>query len=635
MLKRHLALLALFAALAIVMTWPLLPNLRYAVPHPGDPYIMTWVLDWDVWSFAHRPLGLFQANVFHPLPYTLAFTENVVGIALVLLPLFALGLAPLTIYNLATLLGFALSGYAAALLGRHVTGSMLAGIAGGIFFAFVPWRFTHLTHLQHLWTLWLPLLVLALLRLMERTTPARTAALAAAFAMNGLTNLHWFAFGSLAIALCTLVCACFAADWKRFLGASAIAFACGLTIVAPVLHPYWRAGAIYHMRGDAGETLGYSATPGDWLIASEHNRLWGPLNDGSVDPELWSFPGLLAPLLAVVAIVVMAKRPRDERAAVNVGALLAALGFLGSLGLHTPFGRLLFEYLPPFHGIRVPARWAMVAYLGLAILVSIATALLARHRAIAGTICIALLLELRAAPIRYYLVAPEPSPVARWLATQPRGTVVAELPMDQEHVYRYLFDATAHHLPMIDGVSGFKPPDYAALEELAARSRPDSPELRSRLRARGATLLVVHGDQQDRVEFLATAGVPRTFPATAGIQGAMTHPLFWERVEGPLTIAGWASSPAGIRSIAFLFDNRRVRVPASIDASGHFDRTLPRRPDSIRADTDVVVEVLDGDGRRRLLPQAWLRWQNPGERLSDVQLPQTAELGKYRVHPAH
>ncbi|HWS71208.1 MAG TPA: hypothetical protein VN605_03805 [Thermoanaerobaculia bacterium] len=635
-MKRHLALLALFGALAVLMTWPLLPNLRYAVPHPGDPYIMTWVLDWDVWSLAHRPLGLFHANVFHPLPYTLAFTENVVGIALVLALLFALGLAPLTIYNLATLLGFALAGYAAALLGRHITGSTLAGIAGGIFFAFVPWRFTHLTHLQHLWTLWLPLLVLALLRLMERSTPARTAALAAAFAMNGLTNLHWFAFGSVAIGLCTLVCACFAAEWKRFLAASAIAFACGLVLVGPVLYPYWRAGEIYHLRGDAGETLGYSATTSDWLIASEHNRLWGPLtNDGSVDPERWSFPGLVAPLLAIGAIVAMAERPRRERAAVNVGALLAALGFLGSLGLHTPFGRFLFEHVPPFHGIRVPARWAMVAYLGLAMLVSIATALLARHRAIGAAICIALLLELRAAPIRYYLVAPEPSPVARWLATQPRGTVVAELPMDQEHVYRYLFDATAHHLPMIDGVSGFKPSDYAALEELAAKSGSDSPELLSRLRARGATLLVVHGQQEDRVVPWSPPGAPRTFPATAGIQGAMTHPLFWERVEGPLVISGWAASPAGIRSIAFLFDNRRVRVPASIDASAHFNRTLPRRPAAIRADTDLVVEVTGGDGSTRLLPQAWLRWQNPGERLYEGQLPQTAELGKYRLHPAH
>src|SRR6188474_2474767 len=82
---------ALFVALAIAMTWPLTPNLRTAVAYPGDPYINTWILDWDWYATLHQPLKLFQGGAFYPAKYSLAFSENLYGIALLLFPLRALG----------------------------------------------------------------------------------------------------------------------------------------------------------------------------------------------------------------------------------------------------------------------------------------------------------------------------------------------------------------------------------------------------------------------------------------------------------------------------------------------------------------------------------------------------------------
>src|SRR2546423_165032 len=134
---------ALFAALALLMTWPLARNLRTAVAYPGDPYINAWILDWDWYATLHQPLHLFQANAFYPAKDSLAFSENLYGIALLLFPLRALGIGPLTAHNAAVLLGFAFSGFAAFLLGRMISGSAPAGIAAGIFYAFVPFRFTH------------------------------------------------------------------------------------------------------------------------------------------------------------------------------------------------------------------------------------------------------------------------------------------------------------------------------------------------------------------------------------------------------------------------------------------------------------------------------------------------------------
>ena len=54
--------------------------------------------------------------------------------------------------------------------------------------------------------------------------------------------------------------------------------------------------------------------------------------------------------------------------AILVGGVWAVLGFFGSLGMNFPFHRVLFETVFLFRSVRVPARWAMVAYLGLAVL---------------------------------------------------------------------------------------------------------------------------------------------------------------------------------------------------------------------------------------------------------------------------
>ena len=171
----------LFLLLAVAMTWPLAPNLGTAVAYPGDPYINTWILDWDWYATFHQPLHLFQANAFYPAKYSLAFSENLYGVALLLFPLRALGAGALAAHNVAILLGFAFSGFAMFVLGRMVSGSALAGVAAGVVYAFVPFRFTQLPHVQHVFAGWLPMMLAALLYYAARPTWGRAALFGAAF----------------------------------------------------------------------------------------------------------------------------------------------------------------------------------------------------------------------------------------------------------------------------------------------------------------------------------------------------------------------------------------------------------------------------------------------------------------------
>src|SRR5687767_5168347 len=76
----------LFIGLTLAMTWPLSLNLGRAVSDPGDPYVNIWILDWDWWATFRAPLSLFHANAFHPAKYSLAFSENLYGVAMLLFP---------------------------------------------------------------------------------------------------------------------------------------------------------------------------------------------------------------------------------------------------------------------------------------------------------------------------------------------------------------------------------------------------------------------------------------------------------------------------------------------------------------------------------------------------------------------
>ncbi|HYO77390.1 MAG TPA: hypothetical protein VE010_13085 [Thermoanaerobaculia bacterium] len=666
-LSRELAVFVLFCALTAMMTWPLVANFTTALPHPQDPAINTWILDWNFYALLHQPTRFFDANIFHPYRYALAFSENLFGIALPLFPLYLIGLAPITIYNVATFLAFALTGYAAYVLARLVTQSTGAAICSGIYFAFFSFRFTHLTHLQHLWACWLPLMLAALIWFAKKPGKRRAMLFGAAFLMNGLTNLHWFAFGSVTIALSFLIAA--RRERRYWIGGIA-ATALALALLTPMLLPYQRVHELYGFRGDPNETLQYSAQASNWLVSSLHSRWYaGPLGDATVNPEHWLFPGVLVLLFALIGL---AWRGRPTLLAL----LWVLLGFLGSLGLNAWFGRLLFEFVPLFKGIRVPARWSFIAYTGLALLAACGIAILTRRLggkarvAVHALIACALLVELHVAPIRWYIARPVMPPVYAYLATHQSDGPIVELPLRQDEQYAYMLGATAHHRQMINGVSGFVPTSFAELRALSENT-PISPLFLSALEGVGVTTIVVHADRlgpthmhttrwvRDAVatgrlafvgrfdsdmqgDYVFATRLHRDFEPLAnkmpfekrvhlerflamlptqneGTFGHLDMPRPNDVVYGKLKVAGWALSPWGIRRVDLRFANGTVVVPADLVSRADVTAEYPWYPMTVNAGfykeldapvgSDLQVEIIDGRGKRRRLENIWFTWE--------------------------
>ena len=91
-LRTLVLVVAGYLALTAWWLWPLpLRIADHAIYQGGTPFIaadvhlITWALAWDAHALLTHPLSLFDANVFHPAPLSLAFSEHFLGYV----PLFA------------------------------------------------------------------------------------------------------------------------------------------------------------------------------------------------------------------------------------------------------------------------------------------------------------------------------------------------------------------------------------------------------------------------------------------------------------------------------------------------------------------------------------------------------------------
>ena len=187
--------------------------------------------------------------------------------------------------------------------------------------------------------------------------------------------------------------------------------------------------------------------------------------------------------------------PLDPRATLLLG--LAAAGLLVALGLHTPYYRFLFvSFGALFRSIRAPARGIVLFDLGLAVLAAWGLSLAAGSRRGFGrsaTILAALVLtgvEYRAFPLELHDVA-APGAVYGWLARPGVPPGVMEWPLGTLFDFDYEFRSTAHWKPIVNGSSGFFPPEYVGLSEpLSKFPIPDT--VWERAAAVKAAILVFH-----------------------------------------------------------------------------------------------------------------------------------------------
>jgi len=597
-LRRAALALGAFLLLAVLWTWPLTAHLASRVPHDlGDPLLNTWILWWNAHAVPFT--GRWWSPPFLiPLRGALALSEHLAGLGLFSTPIQLLGGTPLLAYNVCLLLSYALSGWFTYLLVLRLTRSAPAAIVAGVAFATAPYRAGQLAHLQVLTSQWMPAMLLAL-HAYAGTRRARWLALfAIAWLLQASSNGYYLLFMPVLIGLWLS----WFVDWRRDPRPGltiAATWAIASLALLPALLEYRQVHSALGLGRRAGEIVQFSATPASFTHAAPMLRFW----PASVAPtqEDYLFPGVTG----IVLIVLAAAWPAWPRAGADVPSTAArrevsrALAFYvlaaivmwacacgpGTAGGVTGWWRpyRILALLPGYDGLRVPARFAMLASCCLSVAAGLAVARLDR---LAGRGFPAIVIASLAG------LAFDGAMVPMQLGVPPARTLlpaidsaVLELPADDIRVnLAAMYRAIGHRRPLVNGYSGYTPPHYRILS-MALRRGDASPLL---VLAAGRALTVVVNDQYDTggdfkrmvetlpaIERFSVTGAGTVFQLAAqprAVQAPPGQPIaFQARDAGGQQLILDLAAPQVVRALTFNLRGRyaelgeRLRVERSDD----------------------------------------------------------------------
>jgi|GEM_PF-362658 len=544
---REALVLAFFIAAALFFTYPRVLHLLDGVEHfGGDPLLNIWTLSWDTHQLISDPFRLFEANVFYPYPRTLAWGEHLLASSLLVSPVLLISRNPILAYNLLHLFSFVMSAFGTYLLVTHLTKNRWGGIIAGLIFGFCPYRFAHLGHLQVITTQWMPFTILYLHRVMRSKAKRDLALLTIFFNLQALSSYYYAFFMAISVGLLLLLYMMLERRlWTHNLTLLLVLFILITGIInLPLAKPYFDNSRELGFERPLGEIKWYGATLVDYITAPANNWLYGGIarSRAEADPYLnlaehSLFPGFVTIGLAILGMVT-ALAPNqlfsrgtpgnhqvDKRTCL-IYLLLVTVSFVLSLGTGEQFGgkqtslyfpyRWLYDYVPGFQGLRVPARFGIMVVLGLSVLVGYGVSNLYRWiegwsrapkqgpevtGAIKGSIWLIAVslvaIEYISIPTRvesapYGQNIPE---VYRWLASQQDDIVVVELPLYTltKEVWveaRRAYYSIYHWKRLVNGYNGF----FHDLHLQIARGLEEFPSIRSLelLQGLGIDYVILH-----------------------------------------------------------------------------------------------------------------------------------------------
>jgi hypothetical protein len=592
--QHRFAILALFAALSVAWTWPLVTRLGSRVAFdPGDPLLNTWILWWNAQAIPFTE-EWWSPPIFYPMRGALALSEHLAGIGLFTTPLIRLGGTPALAYNVALLLSYTLSGFFAYALVRRLSGSTLAALCAGLAFAFAPFRAGQLSHLQVLTAQWLPLQLLALHAYLDTGRRRWLLVFGTAWILQALSNGYYLLFAPVLLGAWI---GWFVVAQRRWAELRDIAAACCLASLplAPTLFTYWQVHDALGLTRNRGEIIDFSARLHSFLNPPHMLALWPPRNVPATEDFL--FPGVTIVVVIAVALLSVAltrlRRVEGQSAGTFLFYVAAAL-FMAALTLgpaapdHDGMGWLKpyqwLVQLPGFSGLRVPARFAMLMALCLAVGGGLGLARILpaepRRRAVAAAIvALGISLDGWIKPVGASV------PPGRVQLPDVQAAAVLELPPDDAAVsIRAMFRSMSHRRPLINGYSGYIPRHYAILGQSLRRKDPSAMiEL-----ARGRQLLIVLADRHNRADHyrrvvesipgiergdLSGAGMVYILPAQPQSRrphGGTSYPFTATRLPRSHVVLDLGSRRV-VRSFEFLLRDRymdlgeRVAIETSLD----------------------------------------------------------------------
>ncbi len=324
--RTKVAALVVFAVTAFLQIYPLGLHPARGLADTQDGLLNAWVLGWGHHELVHNPFKLFQANVFYPNADTLSYSEHLLPLTLLSLPVALISSNPVLAYNFVFFLCCLLNAYAMFLLVRHLTRNAPAGIVAGLIFGFSTTMIQQISHLQLMAAWFIPLGFLFLHRYFEEKKLHQAILFAACLTLQSLACIYYGLFFLSVLVIAFPVMAWLNAEridrsfWMKLVPPL---FAGGLIIFVFSL-PYLRL--FLHFTFERPLTRG--AELQNYLAVQTHNNLLGPVLHRFGSNEYFLFPGIVAVGLALYFLSRFRRRRTLPR---GVSITLAVLAGLNSL----------------------------------------------------------------------------------------------------------------------------------------------------------------------------------------------------------------------------------------------------------------------------------------------------------------
>jgi len=191
----HVSVVLIFSVLTVILTFPVI--LDFASEAAGfdcfDKCHMMWRFWWADFSFENN-LDFQHSNyIFYPdgtdIGGNMAYFTTFIGFLLVQLLDYA------TAWNIIWFLGFVFGGYGCYLLANNFNKNYLSSIIAGIIFTFTTYHMAHsIVHIGLSMIVWLPIFVLFLFKLLEKQSKYYSIVGGIIFFLVSLTHLYYSVF---------------------------------------------------------------------------------------------------------------------------------------------------------------------------------------------------------------------------------------------------------------------------------------------------------------------------------------------------------------------------------------------------------------------------------------------------------
>jgi hypothetical protein len=618
--------IGIYAFATVVLSYPL-------AFHPaslsrldnGDARLNAWAISWVAHQVIHDPLRLFEANTFHPLPHSLAYSEHLALLGILALPILRLTDDLVLTTNLLLLFSMWATAMAMYILARTLTRNHLASLLAGLFFSFAGFRFNRLPHIQMQLYAFLPLFLACWHRYLDRRRTRDLALMGSFFVLQALSGTYLGAISAVALGVALLTLAPFSGLSRRDVLHVALVLVIVAGALAPFAAPYLWVHRELGIEWDLAGVGSLSATPSSYLASSSHlyralsEHLWRER-----PPTDYLFPGVSVSALALAGVFALARAPGRFRILLCYSLILLA-GFLISLGPRTPFYSFLYEHVVFFRGLRALTRFGLLPLLSMTVFSAVALSWLlearglTRRKLAAAAIALFFAAESTALPYALEPFRDEPPDVYTWLAGAKPGPIV-ELPFKVIDT-QYMFWARHHDFrPTLNGDSGFVPISHQWIKNALARfPNGDAIALLRRLKVRyvvlhlgafreGALLRLLGGMEKHRADlvpvrdfgrdlvFEVAPGAPDLIDL-AGLAGLAGHPRpTVVRISNPESVVAF-DVPEGVAIGGLrLHYGAAPRVPVErIEIAGEKDgayETLWSSPPDWPAMTELVSGLL-------------------------------------------